>query len=119
MQKVLEEIPDKFLKAHDFNIDLNKVKNYSHEDASSLKSGIDQFIKDKIKRLLSASSDKISNNPDYWQLYPEIMKLLRVCMVKAIIEGEDDDFISNIKKIMQAVMYPDQNLEVLRKVGES
>ena len=116
IKKLLEDIPDKLLKADDFKIDIDKTKKYTTDNSESLKEIITQLINKKIILLIGHSN--LDNNQDYWQYYPEIIKLIRMCIVQAIVEGQDEQFISQIRNIMQAIMYPDSNLDKLIQYGK-
>jgi len=114
---VLEDIPEKLGKSEDFRIDLSKVKSYQTENSEALKKRIIESINKIINPLIGEPN--LDNNEQYWKSYPEIMKLIRIFMVQIILEGRDEEFISEMKNIMQAVMYPENNRDKLRKYEDS
>ena len=117
IKKVLEDIPDKLDKADDFKMDMAKVKSYTTEPAEALKKKVEDLISKNIVPLIGQSN--LDNSEDYWKLYPEMMKLIRICLVQSILEGQDEEFISETKDMMQAVMYPENNSAKLKQYGDS
>ena len=108
IRDVLAGIQQRFLN-ESFSLNVDTVQSYlNNKKAAGLRADTLKLFRDNIIPLIDANGDELTitdeNASRFWELYPSILLTIRECLNACIIEGNGEDYITDIKNMMYAVI---------------